>query len=170
MYKIVYYGDKRLTAENEKIKHIDDTVRKQVKKMIRAMFKKKGIGLAAPQVGINKRIVIIDASFGEDKEHILVLFNPEIVKKSTDTYVMEEGCLSFPELYIPVERAQSITVRALTLDGKDVEFEAHDFFARVIQHETDHINGVLMVDRVSPDKRLEVSGELAEIKKMAEMT
>ena len=81
---------------------------------------------------------------------------------------MEEGCLSFPELYIPVERSRSISVKAVSLKGEPLQFEATDYFARVIQHEVDHVNGVLMIDRVSPEKRIEVSGELAEIKKMAE--
>lgn len=169
MYKIVYYGDKRLVAENETVRQIDDGTRKIVKKMIKTMFKKNGIGLAAPQVGINKRIVVIDTSFGEDRDHILVLINPEIVKKGSETLVMEEGCLSFPDLYIPVERARSITVKAFSLNGEPLQFEATDYFARVIQHEVDHVDGVLMIDRVTPEKRLEVSGELAEIKKLAEI-
>jgi len=168
MYKIVYYGDKRLVAENEKVQQIDDGIRKIVKKMTRTMFKKNGIGLAAPQVGINKRIVVIDTSFGESRDHILVLINPEIMKKGNEIVVMEEGCLSFPNLYIPVGRARSITVKAISLKGEPLQFEATDYFARVIQHEVDHVNGVLMIDRVSPEKRLKFSGELAEIKKLAE--
>ena len=168
MYKIVYYGDKRLVSDNEDVQEIDDGIRKIVKKMVRTMFKRNGIGLAAPQVGINKRIVVIDTSFGEDRDHILVLINPQITQKGQETVVMEEGCLSFPELYIPVERSRSISVKAVSLKGEPLQFEATDYFARVIQHEVDHVNGVLMVDRVSPEKRIEVSGELAEIKKMAE--
>ena len=168
MYKIVYYGDKRLVSDNEDVQEIDDGIRKIVKKMVRTMFKRNGIGLAAPQVGINKRIVVIDTSFGEDKDHILVLINPQITQKGQETVVMEEGCLSFPELYIPVERSRSISVKAVSLKGEPLQFEATDYFARVIQHEVDHVNGVLMIDRVSPEKRIEVSGELAEIKKMAE--
>jgi|MTBAKSStandDraft_2_1061841.scaffolds.fasta_scaffold02178_7 peptide deformylase len=168
MYKIVYYGDKRLVSDNEDVQEIDDGIRKIVKKMVRTMFKRNGIGLAAPQVGINKRIVVIDTSFGEDRDHILVLINPQITQKGQETVVMEEGCLSFPELYIPVERSRSISVKAVSLKGEPLQFEATDYFARVIQHEVDHVNGVLMIDRVSPEKRIEVSGELAEIKKMAE--
>ena len=168
MYKIVYYGDKRLVSDNEDVQEIDDGIRKIVKKMVRTMFKRNGIGLAAPQVGINKRIVVIDTSFGEDRDHILVLINPQITQKGQETVVMEEGCLSFPELYIPVERSRSISVKAVSLRGEQLQFEATDYFARVIQHEVDHVNGVLMIDRVSPEKRIEVSGELAEIKKMAE--
>lgn len=168
MYKIVYYGDKRLVSDNEDVQEIDDGIRKIVKKMVRTMFKRNGIGLAAPQVGINKRIVVIDTSFGEDRDHILVLINPQITQKGQETVVMEEGCLSFPELYIPVERSRSISVKAVSLRGEELQFEATDYFARVIQHEVDHVNGVLMIDRVSPEKRIEVSGELAEIKKMAE--
>ncbi|HPE29335.1 MAG TPA: peptide deformylase [Candidatus Mcinerneyibacteriales bacterium] len=168
MYKIVYYGDKRLVSDNKDVQEIDDGIRKIVKKMIKTMFKRNGIGLAAPQVGINKRIVVIDTSFGEDRDHILVLINPQITQTGQETVVMEEGCLSFPELYIPVERARSISVKAVSLTGESLQFEATDYFARVIQHEVDHVNGVLMIDRVSPEKRIEVSGELAEIKKMAE--
>jgi len=112
-YDIVYYGDKRLTAKNEKVKEIDNNIRKIAQKMIRTMKEKEGIGLAGPQVGINKKIVVIDLSFGQkENSRFMVLINPEIVEYGEEKDVMEEGCLSFPELFIEVERSKEVKIKA----------------------------------------------------------
>ncbi len=167
--KIVYYGDKRLTAKNETITEITPELKKEARLMIKMMYKYNGIGLAAPQIGINKRIVVIDMSFGKSDDEIMVLFNPEIIKYSEEIDVMEEGCLSFPELYVPVKRSLAVTVRALNLNGEQVEFEADGFLARVLQHEIDHSNGTLMTDRITPADRMTVSDKLSRIKELAEI-
>ena len=169
MYRIVYYGDKRLQAENTAVEKIDGKIKSIVKKMTKCMFSTNGIGLAAPQVGINSRIVVIDTSFGESRDKVVALFNPEIIEYSPETIVMEEGCLSFPGLYIEVERSAKVKVKAMTLDGREIEFEGTDYFARVLQHEIDHINGTVMVDRMDPLKRMEISKQLAEIRAKAEI-
>ena len=167
MYKIVYYGDKRLKAPNARVAEVDGEIKKIVKNMVKTMFHYNGIGLAAPQVGINKKIVVIDFSFGKNKDEVMALINPEIIYYGPEKDVMEEGCLSFPNLFIDVERSKKVKVRATTLDGNAIEFEGIDFFARVLQHEIDHINSILMVDRISPLKKMEISGKLESIKKMA---
>ncbi|TYB30330.1 MAG: peptide deformylase [Candidatus Mcinerneyibacterium aminivorans] len=170
VYRIVYYGDKRLTAENDKITEVNKKIKEIAQKMINTMKEQQGIGLAGPQVGINKKIVVIDLSFGqEDKNKYMVLLNPEIIKYSEKTDVMEEGCLSFPELFIEVERSKEIKVKARTLEDEEVEFEADSFLARVLQHEIDHINGIVFVDRISPAKKLEISDKLNKIKNLAEV-
>lgn len=169
-YNIVYYGDKRLTAENEKIKNIDGNIRSVAQKMIRTMREKEGIGLAGPQVGINKKIVVIDLAFGQKEDSkFMVLINPKIADFSEEKEVMEEGCLSFPELFIEIERSKEVKVKAKTLEGEEVEFEADSFLARVLQHEIDHVNGVVFIDRISPAKRLEISNKLNKIKNLAEV-
>ncbi len=169
-YDIVYYGDKRLTAKNEKVKEIDNNIRKIAQKMIRTMKEKEGIGLAGPQVGINKKIVVIDLSFGQkENSRFMVLINPEIVEYGEEKDVMEEGCLSFPELFIEVERSKEVKIKAKTLEGEAIEFEADSFLARVLQHEIDHVNGVVFIDRISPAKKLEISNKLNKIKNLAEV-
>ncbi len=168
-HKVVYYGDKRLTAPNETVTEITPEIKKDVRAMIKIMFKYNGIGLAGPQAGINKRIVVIDMSFGKSDDEILVLLNPEVVALSEDTDVMEEGCLSFPKLYIPVKRSLKISVEAMSLKGEKMRFDAEDFFARVLQHEIDHCNGIEMVDRLSPAERMAISDKLVQIKELAEI-
>lgn len=168
-HKVVYYGDKRLIAPNETITEITAELKKEIRAMVKIMFKYNGIGLAGPQAGINKRIVVIDMSYGKSEDEILVLLNPEIVAMSDDTEVMEEGCLSFPKLYIPVTRALKVTVEALSIKGEKMRFDAEDFFARVLQHEIDHCNGVEMVDRIDAAERMAISDKLLQIKELAEM-
>lgn len=168
-HKVVYYGDKRLTAPNETITEITAELKKEIRAMVKIMFKYNGIGLAGPQAGINKRIVVIDMSYGKSEDEILVLLNPEIVAMSDDTEVMEEGCLSFPKLYIPVTRALKVTVEAMSIKGEKMRFDAEDFFARVLQHEIDHCNGVEMVDRIDAAERMAISDKLAQIKELAEI-
>lgn len=168
-HKVVYYGDKRLTAPNETITEITAELKKEIRAMVKIMFKYNGIGLAGPQAGINKRIVVIDMSFGKTEDELLVLLNPEIVAMSDDTEVMEEGCLSFPKLYIPVTRSLKVTVEAMSIKGEKMRFDAEGFFARVLQHEIDHCNGVEMVDRIDAAERMAISDKLAQIKELAEI-
>jgi peptide deformylase len=119
-----------------------------VKAMAQAMRDAPGVGLAATQVGVQKRVIVFDVD-----EATVALCNPTIVERSDETELDDEGCLSLPGLTVPVERAVSCVCEALDLKGAFVRLEADGFVARVLQHETDHLDGVLIIDRASPDER-----------------
>jgi peptide deformylase len=150
---ILILPDERLRAIAEPIATVDDEVKQLAKDMLDTMYEAPGIGLAAPQVGELRRMVVMDlAKEGEDPDPI-VMVNPEILKYSDETVITEEGCLSIPELYYDVERPAEVTVRYTDLDGKVVEREASDRLAICIQHELDHLDGVLYIDYLSRLKR-----------------
>jgi peptide deformylase len=150
---ILILPDERLRAIAEPIATVDDEVKQLAKDMLDTMYEAPGIGLAAPQVGELRRMVVMDlAKEGEDPGPI-VMVNPEILKYSDETVITEEGCLSIPELYYDVERPAEVTVRYTDLDGKVVEREASDRLAICIQHELDHLDGVLYIDYLSRLKR-----------------
>jgi len=119
-----------------------------VKTMARAMYAAPGVGLAAPQIGVLKRVIVLDIDDG-----LIVMCNPRIVEKSDETEVEDEGCLSLPGITVPVERSLSVTCEALNLEGKEVRVEAADLLARALQHEIDHLDGVLIIDRATPEDR-----------------
>jgi peptide deformylase len=137
---------------------VDDAVRKLIADMGETMRAAPGVGLAAPQVGVQRRVLVY--SIGPE-EPIHALVNPEIVERSGET-VADEGCLSIPELSYPVARAQSIVVRALDGEGRSSSYAAEDFEARVIQHEIDHLDGVLFIDRLMPAARRDALRTLRE--------
>lgn len=126
----------------------DPELPKLVKAMAQAMYDAPGVGLAATQVGVLKRVVIIDIDDG-----LMVLCNPRIVQRSEETEIDEEGCLSLPGISVPVERCTSCTCEALSLSGKPVSIRAEGLLAIALQHETDHLDGVLIIDRATPDER-----------------
>jgi peptide deformylase len=119
-----------------------------VKAMAQAMHEAPGVGLAATQVGVQKRVIVFDVD-----EAVIALCNPTIVERSAETETDDEGCLSLPGITVAVERALSCVCEALDLKGKPVRLEAEGFVARVLQHETDHLDGILIIDRASPDER-----------------
>lgn len=163
--KIVKYGNPILRSRTLEIKSIDDEVKRLVRDMLETMYRVGGIGLAACQVGVPKRIFVIDISRGEDKKHALVLINPEIISKKGNE-ISEEGCLSFmPKIKVEIKRAAEVTLKALNLDEKKIEITAKDLLARAVQHEIDHLNGVLIIDYMSFLKRLSFSKELKDLKK-----
>jgi peptide deformylase len=150
---ILTLPDPRLRAVADPIPVVDDEVRKLAKDMLDTMYEAPGIGLAATQIGEMKRIVVMDlAKEGEPRDPI-VMVNPEIIAVSDDTAVSEEGCLSIPEIYYDVERPADITVRYTDLEGKTVERQAGERLAVCIQHEVDHLDGVLYIDYLSRLKR-----------------
>lgn len=116
--------------------------------MARAMYDASGIGLAATQVGVQKRLIVLDLD-----EQLMALCNPVISERSDETETDEEGCLSLPGITVPVERSMRVTCTALDLDGKEVRIEAEDLLARLLQHETDHLDGLLIIDRATPEER-----------------
>ena len=150
---ILILPDERLRAIAEPIGKIDDEVRQLAKDMLDTMYDAPGIGLAAPQIGELRRIVVMDLAKEGEQPDPIVMVNPEILKYSDETVVTEEGCLSIPELYYDVERPAEITVRYTDLDGEVVERDAGDRLAICIQHEIDHLDGVLYIDYLSRLKR-----------------
>jgi peptide deformylase len=149
---ILLLGDPALTETSAPVDTIDAEIRALVRDMIETMHKAPGIGLSAPQVNVRKRVVTVDLSIGEDPEALYVLINPEIVRREGKC-VREEGCLSVPEIYEKVARPQSITVKGLDTEGREVSIEAVDLLARAFCHEIDHLDGKLFVDYLSPLKR-----------------
>ena len=143
--KLTKFPDKLLATPTKKITAITTDIRSLAKDMIETMYAESGVGLAANQVGISKRIFVASADQIRGKE--LVFINPEIIQRE-GTIKEFEGCLSVPEYFEPVKRAKKVRLRALTLDGKKVEVAAEGLLARIFQHEVDHLNGFLFIDRL----------------------
>lgn len=150
---ILILPDERLRAIAEPIEKIDDGVKQLAKDMLETMYDAPGIGLAAPQIGELRRIVVMDLAKEGETPDPLVMINPEILKWSDDVVTTEEGCLSIPELYYDVERSAEVTVRYTDLEGRTVEKDAKDRLAICVQHELDHLDGVLYIDYLSRLKR-----------------
>ena len=150
---ILVLPDMRLRAVADPIDKIDDEIKTLARDMLDTMYAAPGIGLAAPQVGDLRRIVVMDLAKEGEKPDPIVMINPEILKFSEETVVTEEGCLSIPDLYYEVERPAGITVRYTDLDGNDVTREAAERLSICIQHELDHLDGVLYIDYLSRLKR-----------------
>jgi peptide deformylase len=150
---ILKIPDKRLRLVSQPVKRVDADVRALVNDMFETMYDAPGIGLAAIQIGIDKRVVVMDLSKKEESHEPQVFINPEISWFSEERSTHEEGCLSIPEYYEEVERPQRVKVKYLDLDGKSHEIEADGLFATCLQHEIDHTNGVLFIDHISKLKR-----------------
>ena len=120
--------------------------------MVRTMHAEPGIGIAAPQVGVSERLIVVDLSIGEDPGQLLVLANPVIVFREGEI-VMEEGCLSVPDLAEKVERSRKVVVHGIDMEGREVKVEGEDLLAVVLQHEVDHLDGILFIDHISRLKR-----------------
>jgi peptide deformylase len=165
--EILKLPDKRLRLVSEPVKRIDAGVRKLVEDMFATMYAAPGIGLAAIQVGVAKRVVVMDLSKREDEHKPLAFINPEITWTSEEMATHEEGCLSIPEYYEEVERPERVKVKYLDLDGKAHEVTAKGLFATCIQHEVDHVNGVLFIDHISKLKRDRVTKKFIKAAKTA---
>jgi peptide deformylase len=150
--RVRIYGDPMLRKQTNPVSEFDDELQKFVDHMVETMFDNNGIGLAAPQVGMLKKIIVVDPSFGEKVDNSLVLINPVLLEQE-GVCTIEEGCLSLPGIYEEVVRPEKIRVRYLDGDGKEQETAADGLLARVIQHEIDHLEGILFVDRISTVKR-----------------
>jgi peptide deformylase len=150
--EIIKYPEEVLKRKTEPVTRFDADLQKLIEDMIETMYAAPGIGLAAPQVGSSKRLAVIDISSGENKFPLLVLVNPVIVNREGEIE-FEEGCLSLPEYTAKVRRAEKVAVRAHDREGKALEIEAADLLAIALQHEIDHLEGILLIDRISPIKR-----------------
>ncbi len=164
---ILILPDPRLRAVADPVEKIDDSIRKLAKDMLDTMYDAPGIGLAAPQIGEMKRIVVMDLAKEEEPADPLVMINPEILAISDETVTTEEGCLSIPELFYEVERPAEVTVRFTDLDGNTVEREATERLAICVQHELDHLDGVLYIDYLSRLKRDRVLKKFQKLAKRA---
>jgi peptide deformylase len=165
-FDLTLYPDPLLRRPAAPVEAFDEELRAIVTGMFERMYASKGVGLAAPQVGLKRRILVLNAS-GEPGEGRaaaeLVLVNPRILERSGPSTVLEEGCLSFPGIYADVERPESCRVRAFRPDGTAFEETYGGFTSRIIQHEYDHLEGVLLVDRMSPADRLRNKAALEEL-------
>lgn len=147
------FPDEVLRKKNEPVSVIDESVTTLINDMVDTMNAAKGVGLAAPQVGVNKRIIVVDVSAGEDPSALYKMINPEILQLSGEPNMTEEGCLSIPGEYEIVVRPSNAVVKYLTPEGKEEILETQGFLAKAVQHEIDHLNGVLFIDRISMMKR-----------------
>jgi len=163
--KIRTYGDPILRKKAEKVKNFDDELKQIVRDMLETMYANKGLGLAANQVGILKQIIVIDIGTKEIPD-VKIIINPEVKFLTKEKVEYEEGCLSFPGLTEKILRYSKLSVKCNDLKGNTVEFEADGLLAIAMQHEFDHLNGVLFIDRMSPVKKLLHTKELREIKKL----
>ena len=164
---ILILPDKRLRAVSKPVAKIDAATRKLVEDMFETMYAAPGIGLAAIQVGEPKRVVTLDLAKKDEEKDPRVVINPELVWTSDEKSSHEEGCLSIPEYYEEVERPKSVKVRYLDIDGKPQELEASGLLAICLQHEIDHLNGVLFIDHISKLKRDRVIKKFAKAAKIA---
>ena len=177
--QILEYGDPILRAKGKPIENIDDRIRELAANMIETMHAANGVGLAAQQIGDALQLTVLDVSLVEDRPSTLkldgkdvdpraamplVLINPEIEVRGANE-VGVEGCLSFPEITGEIERAKSVIVRAQTLKGGTIEIEASGFLARAIQHEGDHLNGILFIDRMNSAAKAALSSRLKRLQK-----
>lgn len=152
IYPIVKYGNPVLEKPAAPVTNFDDELKKLVEDMFESMYAAKGVGLAAPQIGISKRLAVIDVTFKEDPNAKLVLANPEIIH-TEGKQKQSEGCLSIPEFREPLTRANKVTVRAQDIEGNWYEKTGEDLLARAFLHETDHLNGRLYITHLSALKR-----------------
>lgn len=155
-----YLGDRVLRQPAKRITKVDDEIRKLAKQMLQTMYSEDGIGLAAPQVGIHKQLIVVDCEPDDATKPPLILINPTITKFGQDICVIQEGCLSIPQVFIDVTRPEVIEVSYKDENGRPQKITAKGLLSRVIQHELDHLNGVMFVDRV--DNALLLNQELAK--------
>ena len=163
---ILCYPDPRLHTVAKPVAAVDSRIRTLVAEMLETMYDANGIGLAATQVDVHERVIVIDTS--EERNRPLVLINPEILRASEDKQVGDEGCLSVPGIYDGVERSSSITVRALDGDGQPREIEAEGLLAVCIQHEMDHLRGKVFVEYLSPLKRNRIKSKMLKARRETE--
>lgn len=166
-FEVTLFPNPVLRKVAEPITTFDDQLQRIVEAMYARMFESQGVGLAAPQVGLRQRILVVNES-GDPKEadQNLTLINPQIISRSGKKVLHEEGCLSFPGIYAEIERLDACIVEAQDVAGNPVRLELEGFLSRIIQHEYDHLEGILLVDRMSPADKIRNKGELEELKYM----
>lgn len=164
---ILKYGAPKLEQRSEEVHSFDDELRELARDMLETMYAAPGIGLAAPQVGINRRLLVIDISGGQEPGHQIVLANPLLLEEE-GLQKEEEGCLSIPGFTAPVERPRKVRVAGQDLQGAPVEITGEDLLARALCHEIDHLDGILYLDRISPLKRDLIKRKIRKLMKAGE--
>jgi len=167
IYPIVKFGNPVLEKTAEPVTVFDGHLKKLVDDMFESMYAAHGVGLAAPQIGISKRLAVIDVTFKEDPDAKLVIANPEIIR-SEGRHTQNEGCLSIPEFREPVSRARKVTIRAQDVNGKWFEKTGEDLLARAFLHETDHLHGKLYISHISALKRDFMKRKIRKLMKAGE--
>ena len=166
--KIIIEPDPILREKCEPLEKVDTDTKKLMDDMLETMYAAPGIGLAAVQIGILKRLVVIDISRDEEKKNPIFLINPEIINQSKQTSVYEEGCLSIPGQFAEIERPAECTLKYIDYNGKEKELKADGLLATCIQHEVDHLNGILFIDYLSKLKKDMIIKKLVKHKKEIE--
>lgn len=164
---ILIAPDRRLKTRCSPVASVDERVRQLMDDMLQTMYDAPGIGLAAPQVGVTERVIVVDVAREGDPPSPIQMANPEIVWSSDETVVMNEGCLSLPDIYVDVERPEKVAVRWVDRDNAVRELEADELLARCLQHEIDHLNGVIHIDYLSSIKRNMILRKLEKQRKLA---
>ncbi len=166
-YEIITVPHASLKQKAHEVSKVDDTIRSQMDKMLQTMYEAPGIGLAANQVDILNRILVMDLSNREEEEQEEPIFmaNPEIIYESEELSVMEEGCLSIPQQYAEIERPATVRVKYIDYHNKEAELEASGLLSHCVQHEIDHLNGVLFIDYLSTLKRNMIVKKVEKLKK-----
>jgi peptide deformylase len=162
---VIIAPDPRLKVTSPPVDRVDDEVRRLMDDMLETMYHVPGIGLAAPQVGVHKRVIVVDAARKDEDPAPMKLANPEVIWASEEVGTYEEGCLSLPEHYAEVTRPDRVRVRYLDYEGEIREMEADGVLATCIQHEIDHLDGILFVDHISSLKRGIILRKLAKMKR-----
>lgn len=162
--KIVHYPDPVLLTPGDPVTEFDDKLKKLVSDMFETMYAAPGVGLAAPQVGISQRLFVMDCSGGKDPAQRIAMINPEVLRIEGNQKG-EEGCLSFPGIFFPVERSLRAIVRAHDVDGNIFEVDGMELTARCMLHETDHCDGIVFIDHTTPLKREMVKRKIRKLQK-----
>lgn len=162
MLRVVKYPHPALRHKSKQLAHVDGELKTIIRAMFDLMYEQKGIGLAANQVNLPYRLFVLNLESDPTKAPEQVFINPVILRR-TGTVEAEEGCLSFPEIYAPVKRAEKIVLSAYDLTGREVQYNLDGLFARAAQHEFDHLDGILFIDRLSPSAMLSIKQELADL-------
>ena len=167
IHEVVKWPDPVLARPGEPVTVFDAKLKKLVDEMFESMYAAQGIGLAAPQISISQRLTVIDVSFKKNPEEKLVFINPEIIERE-GKQLEEEGCLSLPEIREKVQRAAKVKVRAQDVTGEWFEVEGEELLARAMQHEIDHLDGILFIDRLSRLKRDLIIRKIKKLQKLGE--
>ena len=166
---LVIAPDERLNIASQKVAVVDDAIRTLLDDMLETMYANDGIGLAAVQIGVHKRCIVVDVGVREGRNEPIKFVNPEIIASSNGESVFTEGCLSFPDQYSDVVRPESVIVRYLNEKGEEKTIEATGILATCLQHEIDHINGVVFVDHISKMKRDIILRKLKKAKRLGSL-
>lgn len=163
---LVIAPDERLNVPSQKVEAVTDEIRKLAKDMLETMYANDGIGLAAVQVGVHKRVIVVDVARRDGGSDPKTFINPEVISDDGDSSVYLEGCLSFPDQFSEVERPEAVKIRYIDLDGKEHEEVVDGIMATCLQHEIDHTNGIVFVDHISKLKRDMILKKLTKAKKL----